>query len=78
MATCVAISVLISGSWQSDPSKGDIFEIELAQEPVRGEIVPVSPAVKNRGIRDAIAFAKIEMPTYGSVSPAYTSNLNNS
>jgi len=77
MVTYAIISALISRSWQSDPSKGDIFEMKLAQGPisseiVSGQVISVSPVLKNIGTRNAIAFVKIEMPMYRSRSPAYT------
>ncbi len=77
-----AISTLISRSWQSDLTKGDIFEMELVQSDIIGEIVPgqsisVSPVVKNLGTKEALAFVKIEMPTIpSSNSPAYTFSVD--
>ncbi len=73
-----AISMLISITWRSDLTKGDIFEMELVQSDITGEIVPgqsisVSPVVKNMGTKEAIAFVKVEMPTIpSSGANAYT------
>ncbi len=79
-----AISTLISRTWRSDLTKGDIFEMELVQGAVNGEIVPgqsisISPVVKNMGTKDDLAFVKIEMPTIpSSNSPAYTFTVDES
>lgn len=73
-----AISTLISRSWQSDLTKGDIFEMELVQSDITSEFVPgetvaISPVVKNMGTKEARAFVKIVMPTISSSNaPAYS------
>lgn len=82
MVAYAAISTLISRTWQSDLTKGDIFEMELVQGAVSGEIVPggtvaVSPVVKNMGTKEAMAFVKIVMPTIpSSGANAYTFTVN--
>lgn len=59
-------------------TKGNLFEMELVQGDITGEIIPgqsisLSSVVKNMGTKDTLAFVKVEMTTIpSSNSPTYT------
>lgn len=73
-----AISSLLTQTFTSNLTKGDLFEMELNQGAVSGEIVPgsmvvVSPTITNKSTKDALAFIKVTVPGYGgSSTPAYS------
>ena len=72
-----AMSTLLTQTFTSDLTKGDLFEMELRQDTVTRTITPgqsitVAPVVVNQGTKDALAYIRITVPTYGTSStPAY-------
>lgn len=76
-----AISSLLTKSVTTNLTKGDVMEMDLSQPVVTGTVTPgdsiaVSPSITNTGTKDCLAFVKIDMPTYGSGSPAYSLTIN--
>lgn len=72
-----AVSALLTKTWKSDLTKGDIMEFELNQSEVSGTITPgesvaISPSITNTGTKDCLAFIKVSMPVYGSGTNAYS------
>ena len=79
-----AVSTLLTKTWKSDVTKGDVMEFELNQGAITGTITPgesigISPSITNTGTKDCLAFIKVSMPVYGeSGSNAYTFSLSSS
>lgn len=77
-----AITGLLTQSWTSELRKGDLFEMELNQGAVSGEVVPgstvvVSPTITNKSTKDAMAFIKVIVPGYGGAgTPAYSYEIS--
>lgn len=72
-----AISSLLTKTWKSVLTKGNVMEMTLEQGAITGTITPgesvgISPSITNVGTKDCLAFIKVDMPTYGSGSNAYT------
>ena len=73
-----AISILLTQTFTSDLTKGDLFEMDLKQDEVTGEVTPgtsitVGPVIENKGTKDALAYIRVTVPGYGSSStPAYS------
>ena len=72
-----AISSLLTKSWQSGLTKGDVMEMSLEQGAITGTITPgesvaISPSITNTGTKDCLAFIKVNMPVYGSGANAYS------
>ena len=62
-----AISSLLSQTFTSNLSKGDLLEMELRQGKVEGTVTPgstvvVEPVVVNKGTKDALAYLSVSVP----------------
>lgn len=70
-----AVTELLTQTFTSKLTKGQIFEMELHQDSVTGEVVPgssvtVSPVVENKGTKDALAYIYL-LPSQPTVVPAH-------